>query len=203
MRIYGCWFLAYSLIFFAWCAWLLISVVDRLQIRWLSFLIGVAVVSVALFGVSLLPLREPKQPYVFRLLSASAGIVFGLLFIANIAWHLGGGQGGVVVMAWVTSLLADYAGEVDMAWLRPSVTVEQFLAPFVDNARTYLQPQIRAEDEAAIAADRRLLEDVLEMGDELRPWHLGNTAGVGRAGLAVLREGRVIRAWKTAVLISA
>jgi hypothetical protein len=103
-------------------------------------------------------------------------------------------------MAWVTSLLADYDGTVDPAWLKPPVTVAEFFAPFVRNAEAHIQPKVRAEYEAAIGADRKLIEEVMQPGDVLRPWWVGHY-GVGRVGVAVLRGHRVVRAWKTAVLV--
>jgi hypothetical protein len=102
-------------------------------------------------------------------------------------------------MPWVTSLLADYAGLVDPAWLRPAVTVQEFFAPFVRNAATHIQPKVRAEYQAAIAADRKLIEATMQPGDVLRPWWVGDY-GVGRVGVAVLRGDQVVRAWETAVL---
>ncbi len=103
-------------------------------------------------------------------------------------------------MAWVTSLLADYPGTVDAAWLKPAVSVEEFFAPFVRNAATHSQPKVRAEYEATIAADRKLIEEAMQPGDVLRPWWVGSY-GVGRVGVAVLRRDQVVKAWKTAVLV--
>src|SRR5262249_19665038 len=80
---------------------------------------------------------------------------------------------GDSLMAWVTSLLADYPGTVDTAWLQPAVTVADFFAPFVRSAKTYVQPKVRAEFEAAIGADRKLIEDTMQAGDVLRPWWVG------------------------------
>jgi hypothetical protein len=103
-------------------------------------------------------------------------------------------------MAWITSLLADYPGTVDAAWLKPAVTVAEFLAPFVRNAKTHVQPKVRAAYEAAIAADRNLIEGTMQPGDVLRPWR--DCAGnMGRVGLAVLRGDRVVKAWATAKLV--
>src|SRR5215813_2060474 len=73
-------------------------------------------------------------------------------------------------MPWVPSLLADYAGKVDASRLQPAVTADEFFAPFVSNARIHIQAQVRAEYEAAIAADRKLIRSMMEPGDELRPW---------------------------------
>jgi hypothetical protein len=103
-------------------------------------------------------------------------------------------------MAWVTSLLAAYEGAVDHAWLQPAVTVAEFFAPFVRNAEIHIQPKVRGEYEAAIAADRKLIEATMQPGDVLRPWWIEHY-GVGRVGVAVLRGGQVVKAWKTAVLV--
>jgi hypothetical protein len=103
-------------------------------------------------------------------------------------------------MAWATSLLADYQGKVDTAWLRLAVTVEEFFAPFVRNAAIHIRPKVRAEYEAAIAADRKLIEETMQPGDVLRPGWEGYYA-VGRVGVAVLRGDQVVKAWKTAVLV--
>ncbi len=73
-------------------------------------------------------------------------------------------------MAWVTSLLTDHEGTVDSAWLKPAVTMAEFFAPFVRSAEVHSQPQVRAEYEAAIAADRKLIEGTMQPGDVLRPW---------------------------------
>jgi hypothetical protein len=108
--------------------------------------------------------------------------------------------GGDLRMAWITSLLADYEGTVEPAWQQQAVTVEEFFAPFVRNAETHIQPKVRAEYEAAIAADREFIEGAMKPGDVLRPWWVGHY-GVGRAGLAVLRGEQVVKAWKTAVLV--
>lgn len=103
-------------------------------------------------------------------------------------------------MAWVSSLLVDYWGTVDAAWLRPAVTVAEFFAPFVRNAKTHIQPKVREAYEAAIAADRKLIEDTMQPGDVLRPWCDGSY-GNERVGVAVLRGDQVVKAWKTAVLV--
>ena len=103
-------------------------------------------------------------------------------------------------MAWVTSLLADYQGTVDPAWLKPIVSVPEFFAPFVRNAKIHGPPKVREEYETAIAADRKHLEDMMEPGDVLRPWWMGSY-GVGRVGVAILRDDQVVKAWKTAVLV--
>jgi hypothetical protein len=103
-------------------------------------------------------------------------------------------------MAWVTSLLADYAGLVDPAWLRPPLTIEEFFAPFVRTAEIHGQPQIRAEYEVTIAADLKLIEAIMQPGDVLPRWWLGHY-GVGRVGVAILRGDQVVRAWKTAALV--
>jgi hypothetical protein len=103
-------------------------------------------------------------------------------------------------MPWVTSLLSDYEGTVDPAWLQPSLTVAEFFAPFIRNAKIHIQPKVRAEYEAAIASDRKLIEGIMQPGDVLRPWWIEHY-GVGRVGVAVLRGQQVVKAWKTAVLI--
>ena len=103
-------------------------------------------------------------------------------------------------MAWFTSLLADYSGTVDPAWLRPAVTVADFFSPFVRSAKSYGPPKAREEYEAAIAADRKLIEDTMQSGDLLRPWWKGSY-GPGRVGVAILRGEQVVKAWETAVLV--
>lgn len=107
---------------------------------------------------------------------------------------------GELRVAWVTSLLADYDGPVGPAWLRPAVTVEEFFAPFVRNAAIHIQPKVRAVYEAAIAADRKLIEATMRPGDVLRPWWAEHY-GVGRVGVAIFRGDQMVRAWKTVVLV--
>ena len=103
-------------------------------------------------------------------------------------------------MAWVTSLLVDYPGTVDVAWLKPAVTVAEFFSPFVRNAETHVQPKVREEYEVAIAADRKQIEGTMLPGDVLRPWCDGPIQA-GRVGVAVLRGEQIVKAWLTAVLI--
>jgi hypothetical protein len=105
-------------------------------------------------------------------------------------------------MAWVIkSLLADYTGTVDAAWLKPAVTVAEFFSPFVRNAETYRQPNVRAAYEAAIAADQKLIEGTMQPGDVLRPWCDGPQRGIARVGVAVMRGEQMVKAWLTAVLL--
>ena len=101
---------------------------------------------------------------------------------------------------WVKSLLADHAGDIEAGWLQPPVTVSEFLAPFTRHAKSYVQPSVRAELEAAIAADRAVIEATLQPGDELRPWRHPPYQD-GCVGLAVVRGGQVVRAWVTARLV--
>ena len=103
-------------------------------------------------------------------------------------------------MAWVNSLLVEYPGTVDAAWLKPAVTVAEFFSPFVRNPEIHIQAQVRAEYEAAIEADRKLIEDTIQPGDVLRPWCDGPYQNA-RVGVAVLRGDRVVKAWRTAVLV--
>ena len=100
-------------------------------------------------------------------------------------------------MAWVKSLLADYPGTLDVAWLEPAITVEDFLSPFVRHAKTFGQPKIRGEYQNAIAADRQLIDATLQPGDYLHPW----CNGPQQVGIAVVREGQVVKAWLSAKLI--
>ena len=106
-------------------------------------------------------------------------------------------------MAWVASLLADYFGqELDsrLAESRPS-QVAEFFAPFVRAApRGMVHLGAREEYEAAISADRILIEETMQPGDLLRPWWMGSYA-VGRVGVAILRGEHVVKAWETAVLV--
>lgn len=103
---------------------------------------------------------------------------------------------------WLKSLLADHAGDIELSWLQPPITVTEFLAPFARHAMTYVQPAVRAEFEAAIAADRTTIESALfQHEDELRPWRHPPYQD-GCVGLAVVRGGRVVRSWVTARFIS-
>ncbi len=98
------------------------------------------------------------------------------------------------------SLVAEYSGTVESGWLEPAVTVDQFFAPFARHAKTYGQPAVRKDLEAEIAADRATIEAAMQPGDELRPWrHPPYQSGC--VGLAVISDGRVIRAWVTAILV--
>jgi hypothetical protein len=100
------------------------------------------------------------------------------------------------------SILGDYAGDIDAGWLRPAVSVDEFFARDVRHLLIRRRPEQCAELEAELAADRAVVEAAMAAGDELRPWlHRFHPDGPsGNVGVAVVRDGRVVKAWCTAFL---
>jgi hypothetical protein len=100
------------------------------------------------------------------------------------------------------SELGEYSDDLDSSWLLPAVSVDDFFAQDVRHLLIQRRPERRSEIEAALAADRKTIEAAMEFGDELRPWrHRFDPVGPsGQIGVAVVRAGRVIKAWWTGVL---
>src|SRR5688572_28596841 len=102
--------------------------------------------------------------------------------------------GGLSLMR---SALADWEVTIDPSWLRPAVSVEEYFARDPRHAVIRRRPERRAAVEAEMAEDRAALKAAMEPGDELRPWvHRFDPGGpCGHAGVAVVRAGRVVKAW--------
>jgi hypothetical protein len=100
------------------------------------------------------------------------------------------------------SNLGEYTTDLDPSWLLPAVSVDEFFARDVRHLLSRRRPERRAEIEAELAAGRATIEAAMEPGDELRPWlHRFHPAGPsGHMGVAVVRGGRVVKAWWTAIL---
>jgi hypothetical protein len=80
--VFGCWLLAYGCFFLATAA-SLVEVVPGLEVLRLRFVIGTAIVSGLLFGVTILPIRERRSVYLVRVLSAGVGLLSSLWVIQD------------------------------------------------------------------------------------------------------------------------
>jgi hypothetical protein len=96
----------------------------------------------------------------------------------------------------------EYTGTIDPSWLRPPVSLDEFFAFDVRHLFIRRRPKRRAELETEMAADRDLIEGTVQPADELRPWihRFDPTGPSGCMGVAVVRDGSVIKAWCTAIL---
>lgn len=66
--------------------------------------------------------------------------------------------------------LGDYTGTIDLSWLKPALSLDEFFARDIRQILIRRRPQERAELEAEMSADRATIEAVMQPGDELRPW---------------------------------
>ncbi len=100
------------------------------------------------------------------------------------------------------SHLGDYTVEIAPSCLQPALSVDEHFARDIRHRWIVRRPAKRAEYEAAMATDRATIEAIMQPGDELRPFlHLIHPEVFsGARGVAIVRSGRVVKAWWTQLL---
>jgi hypothetical protein len=97
--------------------------------------------------------------------------------------------------------MREYVGTFDPAWLELAETVDEYFARELRHIfMRRASEQKRTQLEAELSADRAIVDAALQPADELRPWlHWFDPGGPpsGARGVAILREGRVVKAWCT------
>jgi hypothetical protein len=102
----------------------------------------------------------------------------------------------------MVSGLSECSGLLEPCWLQDVVTVDRFFASDVRHLLIRRHPQMRVLLESELAADRAVIEAAMHPGDELRQWvHWFFPKGPsGKMGVALVRDGAVVKAWCTGFL---